>query len=324
MDEYLLFYKERLPVRAKWTRTWDVFVSAFNSSARVAEVASRVRAKDRHWLMLPEYGYTREEHPTAGRVFAQEAESEADYIAGFLSHVGSDLAGKRVVVDITGFVGHYVIALMDALQRNGVTVVDVIYAEPGRYLQSERTRFSDESVMDVRQVAGFEGVHTPDTTNDLLVLAVGYDYRLVAEVASNKEHAKKVQVFGFPSLRPDMYQESLLRASKVTEAVGPDAADPHHFRHAPAHDPFVTAAVVSTVVREHRKKHPRANVYLSPLSTKAQALGFALFYLRECRSTATSVLYPFCRTYARETSEGLSGAWLFRVELARLQSELSQ
>ena len=324
MDEYLLFYKTRLPIDRKWTRTWDIFISAFNSSARVGEVASRVRAKERHWLMLPEYGYAPAEQPIPGRVFANPAESEADYLREFLTQLGDGIAEKRVVVDITGFVGHYVIALMDAFQRTGVATVDVIYAEPGRYLKSERTRFSDEAVIDVRQVAGFEGVHTPDTTNDLLVVAVGYDYRLVAEVASSKEHAKKVQVFGLPSLRPDMYQESLLRASKVAEAMGPDAADPHHFRHAPAHDPFVTASVVSAVVREHRKQYPHANVYLSPLSTKAQALGFALFYLRECRSTATSVLYPFCKSYARETSEGLSGAWLFRVELARLQAGVGQ
>jgi hypothetical protein len=323
MDEYLLFYKDRLPISGKWG-LWDVFISAFNSSERVAEVASRVRANERHWLILPEYGYSEAEHPAGGRVFANSAESEADYLCEFVAALGSQLPAKRVVVDITGFVGHYVIALMDALQRNGVETVDVIYAEPARYLKSERTRFSDEAVMDVRQVAGFEGVHTPDTTNDLLVLAVGYDYRLVAEVANYKEHAKKVQLFGLPSLRPDMYQESLLRASKVTEAVGPDAADPHHFQHAPAHDPFVTASVISTVVREHRKEHPRANVYLSPLSTKAQALGFALFYLRECRFTATSVLYPFCKTYARETSEGMSGAWLFRVELARLRTGVEQ
>ncbi len=115
-----------------------------------------------------------------------------------------------------------------------------------------------------------------------------------------------------------MYQESLLRAHRVSEAVGPDASLPLHYRFAPAYDPFVTAAVLSAVAQEHWREHPNSNLYLCPLSTKAQALGFGLFYLTECFRTATSVVYPFCRTYMKETSEGLSAVWLFHVELSHI------
>lgn len=315
MNDYLLFYKERLPLTGRWGQDWDVFISAYNSSARVRRIWEQVEAREKHWLILPEYQYTAAEHPASGEVHTGLGGDEARFIKNFIDEVGSDLADKRIVVDITGFVNHYVLLLFAILQDVGISECDVLYGEPDRYMHSERTRFSDEAVLDVRQVAGFEGVHTPDTNDDLLILAVGYDYRLVAEVANDKEHARKVQLFGLPSLRPDMYQENLLRASRVAEAVGPDASRPQNFQYAPAYDPFATASVLSAYVREYRARYPRANVYLSPLSTKAQALGFSVFYLRECRNTATSIIYPFCKTYMKETSEGLSGAWLYHLEL---------
>ena len=147
------------------------------------------------------------------------------------------------------------------------------------------------------------------------MIAVGYDYRLVAEVANYKEHTRKVQLFGLPSLRPDMYQESLLRSSHVSEAMGPEASEPRHFQYSPAYDPFVTAATLSRIVRRHREDHPNSNVYLAPLATKAQALGFGFYFLRECVATATSIIYPICGKYERETSEGISGVWEYHIEL---------
>lgn len=318
MDEYLLYARKRLPVGAPWKKRWDLLVSAYNSSERVKMIRELASAREKWWLMLPEYKYSSAEYPT-GNVYNRPAENEADLLLGFLETLGEKLPRQRLAFDITGFVGHYVIVLLELLRRAGVEECDLLYGEPVRYMQSERTRFSDEAVLEVRQVTGFEGLHTPDTTEDLLVLAVGYDYRLVSEIASAKEHARKAQIFGLPSLRPDMYQESLLRAARVAEALGPNASNPRHFHFAPAYDPFATASVLSSVVRRHREQHPRANVYLSPLSTKAQALGFAFYYLRECQETPTSVLYPFCGSYMRETSEGLSGVWMYHIEFSRLR-----
>lgn len=323
MDEYFLYYKRRLPRGGNWNQRWDVFLSAYNSSDRVRVISQYADAEKRYWLILPEYHYAANEFPSDAETLTSSAENEAQVVREFLRQI-PDLRGKRIAIDITGLIVQYVLVLLDQLQTNGIAACDVIYGEPIRYLHSERTRFSDESVMEVRQVAGYEGVHTTDTGNDLLVVAVGYDFRLVAEVTNSKEHAKKVQLFGLPSLRPDMYQEGLLQAYRVSEAMGPDASHPQHFQYAPAHDPFITASVLSNVVREHRLQNPRANIYLSPLSTKAQALGFAVYYLRECPNTATSIIYPFCRSYMKETSEGLSGAWLYHIELANLDPKLGR
>lgn len=319
MDDYLLYYKRRLPLTEEWDLDWDVFISAYNPSDRIRLVSERVRANETHWLLLPEYRLTHDELPADGNVFSTKADSEAELISDLVASI-SEISDQRIAIDITGLMNQYVLVLLAVLRRAGISECDLLYSEPVRYLQSERTRFSDEAVISVRQVEGFEGVHTTDTSNDLLIIAVGYDYRLVAEVANAKEHTAKIQLFGLPSLRPDMYQESLLRASLVEEAIGPEGSSPSRFIFAPAYDPFVTASVLSTTAAQHRSRHPQANLYLSPLSTKAQALGFAIFYLSECVETPTSVVYPFCRTYMKETSEGLSGVWIYHLELAAAPS----
>src|SRR3546814_11297247 len=94
-------------------------------------------------------------------------------------------------------------------------------------------------------------------------------------------HARKLLMFGLPSLQPDMYQESRLRIARASEAVG-EAADADLI-FAPANNPFVTAQELSFAVEaELRSGRGVSNLYLSPLGTKQQVSGFALFYLRDC------------------------------------------
>ena len=52
---------------------------------------------------------------------------------------------------------------------------------------------------------------------------------------------------------------------------------------------------------------------LSPLATKPQALGFALFYLQELLDQPASVLFPFSRRYERETSNGVGRVWSYEI-----------
>jgi hypothetical protein len=51
------------------------------------------------------------------------------------------------------------------------------------------------------------------------------------------------------------------------------------------------------------------------LSTKAQTLGFALYYASQCLSKPVSVIFPFTTEYSRETTEGFSRIWKYSIEL---------
>ena len=90
-----------------------------------------------------------------------------------------------------------------------------------------------------------------------------------------------------------------------------------HFQHKrrPNYDPFSTAAAVRSIVDEVDRQGTPANIYLSPLATKVQTLGFALYWQLEGRRRGgISILLPECSTYSRETTIGLKRLWSYTVE----------
>ncbi len=311
MADYSIYYKGNLDPQSQWQLDWDLFISAYNSSERVQTVYDNVRADSKHWLMLPDYKYADHEHPS-GQCHAIPCSDEAEFIKQCFASAGiDDVSGNRVCIDITGFVKPYMMFLLRWLLELGLEKFDVLFAEPAYYARKEETRFSDAVVKEVRQVVGFEGLHTADTSNDLLIIGAGYDDELIAQVADYKKNSRKLMLFGLPSLRAEMYQENVLRAYRASEIVGVDVGNrPGNF-FAPAYDPFITAGVLSEIAKEHRF----SNMYICPLATKAQALGFTIFYLTECYGLPVSMLYPICATHDRQTSLGVSRIWHYTVEI---------
>ena len=315
MIDYTVLYKSELPVEGAWPpdAQWDIFISAYTAAERVKRVYEKVSASSKHWLVFPEYRFKKEEHPADG--FAFSGSDEAEYVKTFWDRSIGDIKGKSLAIDITGFIRPYLIFLTRWLSERGIQRFDALYTEPVIYAKREQTRFSDEVVVEVRQIAGFEGTHNPDTSNDYLIIGAGYDDQLIAQVAENKEFSKKIQLFGLPSLRADMYQENVLRAHRAEEAVGRSTADVSSSYFAPANDPFVTASTLREIVNRLHARKGITNLYLSPLATKPQVLGFALYYLTERQKTATSLIFPFCEAYNQETATGLSRIMKYTVEL---------
>ncbi len=313
MSDYTIYYKDTLQLEDDWPTEWDVFVSAYTSARRVRQVFEKVKAAQKHWLVFAEYGYAPAEYP-AGRVFAPETRDEADFIRQFWETMAPDIASKSICVDITGFIRPYLCFLVRWFVSCGIRRFDAIYTEPSHYARREETKFSGGPIVEVRQIRGFEGNHMSDAvdseTKDVLIINVGYDDQLIAHVAESKESARKVQLFGFPSLRADMYQENVLRVHRAAEAVG-DAES----YYAPANDPFVTASVLREIVSDWVARGELTNLYLCPLATKPQTLGFALYYVNECLNSSSSMLFPFRPEYDKETSKGVSRVWKYTVEL---------
>jgi hypothetical protein len=188
-----------------------------------------------------------------------------------------------------------------------------LYAEPTGYKDGEKTIFSTSTTGDVGPVGGMQG-DNDDKAKDVLFVGMGFDHRLVNEVLNFKDDVTVYPILGFPSLSPEMFQQSAIRSSQVSAStLEPAWLTNRNF--APANDPFATATVVSDLVRKLDLKKPVPNVYLSPLSTKAQALGFVLYWLLEGKDRgAVTLLLPRCSAYARETSFGFSRLWAFEIE----------
>ena len=137
-------------------------------------------------------------------------------------------------------------------------------------------------------------------------------------MAESKESSRKRQLFGLPALRPHMYQENVLRAAVAGESVGggEEGLGPELF--AAAYDPFANAAVLGKEVERQKQRQGITNLYLSPLGTKAQVLGFDVYFLTELRESAASMIFPFREGYESETGVGISRTWRYRVEFAAM------
>ena len=315
MLDYTFFYRQNLPIDGNWP-SWDVFISAYNHSERVQRVFDQVHAKEKYWIIHPQYGYHAGD-PELPNSFYHPSLDEAEFVQEFWKNClsCSDLRSKKVCIDATGFLRPHLIFLLKIFHWQEWNSIDIIYSEPKQYKRKDLTKFSDPKVQEVRQVAGFEGKTRSGDSRDILIIGAGYESHLISEVAEDKEQAKKIVLLGLPSLRADMYQQSAWQTWRAADSLG-GAIREKHF--APASDPFATATVLSDIVRRERNSAPIGHLYLSPLATKAQAVGFAFFFLMECLHTNASIIFPFCHSYDRDTSIGLSRVWLHTLEFTHL------
>lgn len=319
-DEYSFFYRRTVDVTRieKEIGGVDVFISSFNSSDRVKEIYQEVSSKEKYWMIHPEYKYSPLELPE-GNLIEPDGINEKIQVDTLLNAVG-DIGDKRVCIDITGFMRHVLIFLIAKLNYAGVGEVRFLYSEPMYYLGQEDTVFSTTTSGNVRPIMGMSGSNFAKAT-DYLVIGIGYDHRLISEVVNNKDSSIVYPLFSFPSLSPDMYQQSALRAS-ISGDVALDQLWTVNRKFSPANDPFSTAGVLKEILEKIEGSGSVSNIYLSPLSTKVQALGFALFWVREAkrRNSSISLLMPECLTYSRETSVGIKRVWEYVVDFTALEN----
>lgn len=314
MVDYTVFYKEPGDPSTV-TGEWDIFVSAYNETDRVKQVFETIRAAEKHWLIHSEYGFDESEVPTGANVYASPADArEDDYISGFAETRLAGIADARLCVDISGFMRPHLMFLVRFLAAHGVKRFDAVYSEPKQYVRREATEFSGGQVSGVRPVAGLEGIHVPSLSSeqDVLIIGAGYEHELMRSVAMAKTNTRKIQLLGFPPLQADFYQENVLNARRAAEAVS--AVNEGHPLFAPANDPFVTASVIQYAVKEQIRKGAK-NIYLCPLSSRPQALGFALYHVHEALERPVSIIYPFAARYARDSAVGIARVWRYTVEL---------
>lgn len=329
VTDYTYFYKNKYnSLNDLENCQYDVFISAFNDSERVKQVFYTIKSQNKFWLVFSEYDYKASEIDALDKDSAEivefsNTESEAKVINDFISKYKDVInITQSICIDITGFIRPHLLFLIRKLYDMGFDKVDFVYTDPVSYKKRINTDFSFES-LHVRHVAGFSGSHNTSNENDYLVIAAGYDHERIRDVAKYKDQTTKIQLFGFPSLQPDMFQENIEKAYRASpETVSDDYMfiDEKFSIFAPANDPFVTAKQLSEFVRKANKKKKISNLYLSPLSTKVQTLGFALYYIAQCLDQPVSIIFPFCNKYSKETSTGISKIWVYSVEFNFLRS----
>lgn len=307
---YFRKYHYNFPEELSALPEYDCLISSFIDIDRVKCPAAKIPCKRQIWVC--------DESPVPAYLEGKEIFRITKDTDGGISASVIKAGAKRLCLDITGFVVPQFLLLLRYLYSSGITQMDVIYTEPNQYKENENTQFS-ERFAKVEQVVGYSGTYTSEMENDLLVIAAGYDHSRIIDVANYKKSAKKVLLFGFPSSSPGMFQENIIRAYQAEAAVGSDCfkdMDMNIF--APANDPFSTAQAMKEYIDRESKRRNFSNVYLAPLSSKPQALGFALYYIWENGlEKPMSIIYPFCERYIGDTATGIARVWRYEVELPR-------
>jgi hypothetical protein len=291
----------------------DVLVSAFNLAVRLRSTFERIQATEKYWLIHNEYAFEESELLDDAPLLRSAAWSEADFVIDAWSTLKNLGPGTKLCVDVTGFMRPHLMFLMSFLASRQIYKFDFVYTEPSQYKRKADTVFASD-VVEVRQVNSFEGIHSADNRDDILVIGAGYDHDLVGHAIAHKSSARLVQLLSLPSLSADMYQESLLRLHRVSDA--PAKVPDEQLAYSSANDPYVTYIVLAETLQRiiARSQGGAPNLYLSPLATKPQAVGFALYYLRHLVGTPASIIFPFARRYSKETSTGVGRAWLYELD----------
>ena len=312
------FYREEVSIGSDWSRSWDLFVSSWDGSDRVGRVYAHVSAARKLWVIHPEYRIASPELPPEDKFEAAGGDPAA--VLSLIGHIESlcDLQRNRICFDITGMLRPQIAILVRLLKHKGVEKFDVIYSQPADYRKRERTKFSSGEVTDVKEITGFGGVNRPGA-QEVLIVAPGFDDALQREVFDHKASALRYQLFGLPSLQPDMYQQNILQAYGIDTLV-PDSDAANTKRFAPAADPFSIATELSAIVSEVRTRSPDSRFYIAPLGPKPQMLGAALYYLTESSRGSVSLIYPVVTSHAAATSSGISTVAINTVDFPLLDA----
>lgn len=317
MFDYSVFARNKLSRDDLSDRSFDVFLSAYNTSDRVKTVFDVVSATEKHWILHQEYDFDDAEFPDGSCWRVAPREDVIDMWERCFEELNIS-PGARLAVDITGMMRPHLLLLPLMLQRAGFDNVTVLYSDPVSYVSGQSTTFTKSPVEEVRVVPGYAGIHhTGIESRDCLIIGAGYDHELVKAAAEAKRNADHYLLVGMPGLQPHMYQESVYRIALAKESVNDFRA--RTLLYAPANNPFMTAQVLSDHVARLRSNGAVDNVYLAPVGPKSQVLGFAWYYLCEAKGAATSLIFPFAHEYSRETSVGLGAIHEYLLELDSLE-----
>lgn len=303
--DYTIFYKTSYENgNVDCAEKYDFFFSAYDNCERTITIFEKIISAIKIWIDFPHY---KNENFTGDNVYKCESYKEDECFIKLFSlyEIKPD---SKICIDITGFIRPHLMFFIKYLYISGIKKIDFLYSEPLHYQNAEETTFSGfVDRVDIIEGCGSD-INLPNTDNDILIISSGYDDNLIARVSSNRSKIKKrYYILGFPSLQPDMYQESILKMHQAKDSIGQ-----REDRYAPAFDPFVTAQVINDIVQENPN---HSNIYLSPLSTKPQALGIALYYLWNFESKPISILFPYSNTYHPKTATGIKKTWKYTFEL---------
>lgn len=317
MIDYDIYYRESLSeLDIQNIKDIDIFISAFNESERVGKVYNKIVAKNKFWFIQPEYHFSDELVSSLNNIICTNYFDESQQVKDIINRLGKELKNKIIYIDCTGFMRHTLVFLIIKLGVMGLKKINIIYSEPISYIDNDNTKFS-ELCREVRAIKGTN--FTKAGKKESTIMSIGYDSELMSQMLNAFEGVVFYPLFSFPSLSADMFQQSIIKSSNIQFSNIKNLSNNNNRNFAPAHDPFSTAKVISGLVKKIKKQHI-TNIYLSPLSTKAQVIGHTYFWWKEHEELKdlgvnVNITLPIPCSYQSKTSRGVGRIWNYTLEM---------
>jgi hypothetical protein len=310
--DYSIFYSSKhVNLQDGSFPKYDLFLSGFDLCARTKTIFDEINSKEKIWLIFPQYKDIKETDYDSYNFYHNPSFEEDTYFENFCDSCNIN-PEMKLCIDITGFIRPHLIFLIKMFYTLGVKKIDFLYSEPNHYERGENTSFTGitGAVEPVKWCSSEN--NNPDSDNDLLIIATGYDDKLVQKILQDKLRVKtKYHLIGFPSLQLDMYQENILKLNQTKELVENNS----YTEFAPAMDPFMTAQAIHDIVEKDQKY---TNIYLCPISTKPHTLGIALYYLYNFKDKPITIVFPYSKKYNIKTAIGMKRIWRYTFEFPNI------
>jgi hypothetical protein len=308
ISKFKLFERKKIDkIEILNDNNFDYFISSYTHEERIQIVYETIEANIKIWILFPEYNIKKFEDCFQPDTY--EPYDESSFMINFFEKYPDILKSNSICIDITGFIIPYLVFMIKYLQVNNVHNFTLIYSEPEDYKLKEDTKFIDGDVLEIRGIHGFDGGMIANSKEELLLISLGFESKLLSEVMNKKSATGyRYFIYGFPSLAPEMYQQSVLKNSRVISEISNQKTS-----FGSSYDIFQFAEKLDDIYS--REKNNYNFITLCPLGTKAQAVGMVTFLLCSNLEENSCLLYPFANSYDPCPSSGFSKLHLFNLEL---------
>ena len=115
------FYRDEFTLEAPRPRQWDTFLSSWDGSERVHKIFAHVQAKNKFWIIHPEYKIRADKLPDGQRIEAAGGEAASiKHVIAQLETLG-DITTTRLCVDITGMLRPQIAILVRMLKQKALS-----------------------------------------------------------------------------------------------------------------------------------------------------------------------------------------------------------
>ena len=244
--------------------------------------------------------YRLRSHPTVEYVACDEDGDDCSHICSMTFAPKSNL-----FLDITSVSIPDIFRLLYVVKEiQGVTEIDVLYAEPKYYNYFNGFYFDYEKDIVEREYSTLIEYFTSAVSKDvMLVCFLGFERLISKYIHERNEHSDVIAINGFPSYYPKLKDISLEHNYELLSAIGSDCV-----RYAQANNPFSAYNALVDIKFANENKL----LDICVLGSKPMALGACMFALRN--PDAVKVSYPFPKEHKKRTALEASSIWWYKID----------